>query len=119
MKVAEAEAWSGTPAGLAVSGEDIAAMTVAEAELAGHISVDSRRTAVVKEVAVARKRKIAFEAKQNAFAAVELEGRRVVSKTENRTPPGLHMGRALGLMILDLCMLGVRVVGVAGDSNMP
>lgn len=69
------------PAGLAVSGENIAAMTVVEAELAGRMSVDSvdsQRTAVVAEVAVARKRKTAFVAKQNALAAVELEGRRVV-----------------------------------------
>lgn len=43
VKVVEGEAWSGTvdPAGLAVSGEDIAAMTVAEVELAGCMSVDS------------------------------------------------------------------------------
>lgn len=56
-------------------------MTVVEAELAGRMSVDSvdsQRTAVVAEVAVARKRKTAFVAKQNALAAVELEGRRVV-----------------------------------------
>lgn len=124
VEVAEGEAWSGTvnPAGLAVSGENIAAMTVAEVELAGCMSVDSvdsQRTAVVTEV-VARKRKTAFVAKQNALAAVELEGRRVVQKTETRTPPGLHMGRLACLAILDLCMLGVRVVvEVAGDSNMP
>lgn len=83
MKVAEAEAWSGTvnPAGLAVSGKNIAAMTVAGVELAGRMSVDSvdsQHTAVVTEVVVARKRKTAFVAMQNAFAAVELEGRRVV-----------------------------------------
>jgi hypothetical protein len=83
VKVAEGEAWSGTvnPAGLAVSGEDIAAMTVAEVEVAGHMfvdSVDSRHTAVVMEAAVVRKRKTAFAAKQNALAAVELEGRRAV-----------------------------------------
>lgn len=82
MKVAEAEACFGivNPAGLAVSEEDIAAMTVVEAELAGHMSVefvDSQRTAVVMEVVVVRKRKTAFVAKPNAFAAVELEGRRV------------------------------------------
>jgi hypothetical protein len=43
VKVVEGEAWSGTvnPAGLTVSGEDIAAMTVAEVELAGCMSVDS------------------------------------------------------------------------------
>lgn len=83
VKVAEGEAWSGTvnSAGLAVSGEDIAAMTVAEVELAGCMfvdSVESQRTAVVTEVVVVRKRKTAYAAKQNALAAVELEGRRVV-----------------------------------------
>jgi hypothetical protein len=125
VKVAEGEAWSGTvnPAGLAVSGEDTAAMTVAEAELAGCMpvdSVDSQRTAVVTEVVVARKRKIAFVAKQNALAAVELEEQRVVWKTETRMPPGLHMGRLACLPTLDLCMLVVQVVvEVAGDSNMP
>lgn len=81
MKVAEACSGTVNPAGLAVSEEDIAAMTVAEAELAGRMSVefvDSQRTAVVmEEVVVVRKRKTAFVAKPNAFAAVELEERRV------------------------------------------
>lgn len=41
-----------------------------------------------------------------------------MQKTETRTLPGLHMGRVADLAILDLCMLGVRVVAeVAGDSN--
>jgi hypothetical protein len=84
VKAAEAEAWSGTvnPAGLAVSGKEIAATTVAEAELAGRMSVDSvdsQRTAVLTGVVVVvRKRKTVFVAKQNAFAAVGLEGQGVV-----------------------------------------
>lgn len=60
------------PAGLAVSGEDIAATTVAEEELAGHMfvdSVDSLCTAVVTAVVVARKRKAVFVVTQNTFAA--------------------------------------------------
>lgn len=71
----EGEAWSGTvnPAGLAVSGEDMAAMTVVGTEL-GRMSVGSQRTAVVMEVAVARNRKAAFVVKQNVFAVAELEG---------------------------------------------